>query len=192
VAEVSASTSSTSTANVDLTAGSVVQLVIGRVVRAHGIGGEVAVEVRTDTPDLRFAEGARLETDPAQRGPLTVRRTRWHSGRLLVGFEGVTDRNAAEALRGTLLVADSSTSPAPEDPDEFWDHQLTGLSAVTTGGVVLGEVAEVAHPPGADVLVIRTATGAELLVPFVRAIVPEVDLAGRRLVVDPPEGLLEL
>lgn len=168
------------------------QLVIGRVGRAHGIGGEVTVDVRTDSPEVRFAAGARLETDPAERGPLTVRRARWHSGRLLVCFEGLTDRNAAEALRGTLLVADSSTSPAPEDPDEFWDHQLTGLSAVTTGGVVLGEVAEVAHPPGADVLVIRTPTGGELLVPFVRAIVPEVDVAGGRVVVDPPEGLLDL
>ena len=168
------------------------QLVIGRVGRAHGIGGEVAVDVRTDSPELRFSAGARLETDPAERGPLTVRRTRWHSGRLLVCFEGLTDRNAAEALRGTLLVADSSTSPASDDPDEFWDHQLNGLSAVTTGGVVLGEVAEVAHPPGADVLVIRTPTGRELLVPFVRAIVPEVDVAAGRLVVDPPDGLLEL
>jgi 16S rRNA processing protein RimM len=169
-----------------------VQLVVGRVVRAHGIGGEVAVEVRTDSPELRFAEGSRVETDPPERGPLTVRRTRWHSGRLLVCFDGVADRDAAEALRGTLLVADSSTSPAADGPDEFWDHQLAGLTAVTTTDVVLGEVAEVAHPPGADVLVIRTPDGAEILVPFVRAIVPEVDLAGGRLVVDPPEGLLEL
>jgi 16S rRNA processing protein RimM len=169
-----------------------VQLVVGRIVRAHGIGGEVAVEVRTDSPELRFAEGARVETDPPERGPLTVRRARWHSGRLLVCFEGLADRNAAEALRGTLLVADSSTSPVAEDPDEFWDHQLAGLTAVTTNGVVLGEVVEVAHPPGADVLVIGKPEGVEILVPFVRAIVPEVDLAGRRLVVDPPEGLLDL
>jgi 16S rRNA processing protein RimM len=169
-----------------------VQLVVGRIVRAHGIGGEVAVEVRTDSPELRFAEGARVDTDPPERGPLTVRRARWHSGRLLVCFDGLVDRDAAEALRGTLLVADSSTSPAAEDPDEFWDHQLAGLTAVTTAGAVLGEVTEVAHPPGADVLVIRTPAGAEILVPFVRAIVPEVDLTGRRVVVDPPEGLLEL
>jgi 16S rRNA processing protein RimM len=169
-----------------------VQLVIGRVARAHGVAGEVAVEVRTDSPEIRFAEGARVETDPPERGPLTVRRARWHSGRLLVCFEGLADRNAAEALRGTLLVADSSTSPAADDPDEFWDHQLVGLAAVTRAGAALGEVAEVAHPPGADVLVIRAPDGGEILVPFVRAIVPEVDLAGRRLVVDPPPGLLEL
>ena len=168
------------------------QLVVGRVVRAHGIAGEVAVEVRTDSPDVRFADGTAVDTDPPERGPLTVRRTRWHSGRLLVCFDEVADRSAAEALRGTLLVADSSTSPPGDDPDEFWDHQLVGLVAVTTAGVVLGEVEEVAHPPGADALVIRTADGAELLVPFVRAIVPEVDVARGRVVVDPPPGLLEL
>jgi len=169
-----------------------VQLVVGRVVRAHGIAGEVAVEVRTDSPEVRFADGAVLDTDPPERGPLTVLRTRWHSGRLLVCFDGVADRNAAEALRGTALVADSSTSPPGDDPDEFWDHQLAGLVAVTTAGAVLGTVEEVAHPPGADVLVIRAGDGGELLVPFVRAIVPEVDVAGGRVVVDPPEGLLEL
>jgi 16S rRNA processing protein RimM len=169
-----------------------VQLVVGRVVRAHGIAGEVAVDVRTDSPEVRFADGAAVDTDPPERGPLTVRRTRWHSGRLLVCFDGVGDRSAAEALRGTLLVADSSTSPRGDDPDEFWDHQLAGLVAVTTEGATLGEIAEVAHPPGADVLVIRTTDGAELLVPFVRAIVPEVDVARGRVVVDPPEGLLEL
>ena len=168
------------------------QLVVGRVLRAHGIAGEVAVEVRTDSPDVRFADGAALDTEPAERGPLTVQRTRWHSGRLLVCFEGVADRNAAEALRGTLLVADSSTSPRGDDPDEFWDHQLAGLVAVTTADVVLGSVVEVAHPPGAAVLVIRANDGAELLVPFVRAIVPEVDVAGGRVVIDPPPGLLEL
>ena len=168
------------------------QLVVGRVARAHGISGEVAVEVRTDSPEVRFADGAALDTDPPERGPLTVRRTRWHSGRLLVCFDGVADRNAAEALRGTLLVADSSTSPSGDDPDEFWDHQLAGLVAVTTAGAVLGAVEEVAHPPGADVLVIRAPDGGELLVPFVREIVPEVDVAGGRVVVDPPPGLLEL
>jgi 16S rRNA processing protein RimM len=185
--------SSTSTARADLTFWEArVQVVVGRVVRAHGINGEVAVDVRTDSPAVRFADGAVVDTDPGERGPLTVRRTRWHSGRLLVCFDGVVDRTSAEALRGTLLVADSSTSPGGGDPDEFWDHELAGLVAVTTTGTVLGEVAEVAHPPGADLLVIRAPNGGELLVPFVRAIVPEVDVAGGRVVVDPPEGLLEL
>ena len=167
------------------------QLVVGRVVRAHGIGGEVSVDVRTDSPDLRFAPGSTLETDPADRGPLTVTRCRWHSGRLLVGFEGVGDRTAAEALRGTLLVADSATSP-PGGDDEYWDHELAGLTVVTMGGEVVGQVEDVVHPPGSDVLVVRRPDGEELLVPFVKAIVPVVDLAGGRVVIDPPDGLLEL
>jgi 16S rRNA processing protein RimM len=168
-----------------------VQLVVGRIAKAHGIGGEVSVEVRTDLPDERFAPGARLETDPADRGPLTIVRTRWHSGRLLVAFADRTDRSAAEALRGTLLVVDSSTSP-PAGEDEYWDHDLDGLDVVTVDGTALGVVAEVLHPPGADLLAVRRPDGTEVLVPFVRAIVPTVDLAERRVVVDPPEGLLEL
>ena len=167
------------------------QLVVGRIGRAHGIGGEVSVDVRTDSPELRFAVGTALDTDPPERGPLTVTRARWHYGRLLVAFEQVADRTAAEGLRGTLLVADSSTSPAI-DADEFWDHQLTGLEAVTVDGAALGEVEEVLHPPGGDLLSVRRPDGVELLVPFVRTIVPTVDLDRGQVVVDPPEGLLEL
>jgi 16S rRNA processing protein RimM len=168
-----------------------VQLVVGRIGRAHGVGGEVSVDVRTDSPDLRFAVGATVETDPPERGPLTVTRARWHSGRLLVAFEHVADRTAAEALRGTLLVADSATSPPIED-DEYWDHQLTGLRVETRAGEQVGEIAEVLHPPGGDLLVVRRPDGGEALVPFVRAIVPTVDLDAGQVVVDPPEGLLEL
>jgi 16S rRNA processing protein RimM len=169
-----------------------VQLVLGRVSRAHGIAGDVAVEVRTDAVDERFAPGATLDTDPPERGPLTVERTRWHSGRLLVRFRGVGDRTAAEALRGTLLVADSATSPPVVDADEFWDHDLEGLDARLLDGSVLGVVEQVLHPPGADVLSVRRPDGTEVLVPFVRALVPVVDLGERRLYVDPPDGLLEL
>ena len=168
------------------------QLVVGRIARAHGIGGEVAVEVRTDSPDLRFAPGTVIDTDPAERGPLTVERARWHSGRLLVAFAGVADRTAAESLRNTLLVADSASSPAVDDEDEYWDHQLVDLAVATVDGSPLGTIAEVLHPPGGDLLVVRRADGAELLVPFVRAIVPTVDLDAGRVLVDPPEGLLEL
>jgi len=169
-----------------------VQLVVGRIARAHGIGGEVSVEVRTDSPELRFAVGARVETDPAERGPLTVRRTRWHSGRLLVSFDEVPDRTVAEELRGTLLVADSATSPPVDDPEEFWDHQLIGLAALSVVGDRLGEVEDVLHAPAGDLLVVRTPAGGELLVPFVRAIVPDVDVTRGHVVVDPPDGLLDL
>jgi 16S rRNA processing protein RimM len=169
-----------------------VQLVVGRVARAHGVSGEVSVEVRTDSPDLRFAPGTTVDTDPPERGPLTVQRTRWHSGRLLVCFAQVTDRTTADVLRGTLLVADSSTSPAAGDDDDFWDHQLVGLEAVLVTGETLGTVEEVLHLPATDTLVVRGSAGEEILVPFVRAMVPEVDLERGRLVLDPPEGLLEL
>jgi 16S rRNA processing protein RimM len=151
----------------------------------------VAVEVRTDSPELRFAPGSVLETDPADHGPLTIERARWHSGRLLISFAEVADRTAAEALRNTLLVADSATSPAVDD-DEYWDHQLIDLAVVTLDGTSLGSITDIAHPPGGDLLVVRRPDGAELLVPFVRAIVPTVDLEARRVVVDPPDGLLDL
>jgi 16S rRNA processing protein RimM len=162
------------------------------VSRAHGLSGEVAVHVHTDDADRRFAPGTALATDPAERGPLTVAAVRHHSGRLLVRFAEAADRTAAEALRGTLLVADSTTSAPIHDPDEFWDHQLEGLAVHTVTGERLGELTQVLHPPGGDLLAVRRDGGGELLVPFVRAIVPTVDLAGGRIVVDPPEGLLDL
>ena len=167
------------------------QLVIGRIARAHGIAGEVSVDVRTDSPDLRFAPGSRIDTEPAERGPLTVSRARWHSGRLLVAFESVADRTGAEALRGTLLVADSASSP-PVDDDEFWDHDLIGLEVASVAGEPVGVVADVLHPPGSDLLAVTRPDGSEVLVPFVRSIVPTVDVAARRLVVDLPDGLLDL
>jgi 16S rRNA processing protein RimM len=120
-----------------------------------------------------------------------VTRSRWHSGRLLVWFEGIADRTAAETLRGALLTVDSSTSPAP-DSDEFWDHDLVGLDVVSVGGDTLGVVDDVAHPPGAPLLVVRRPDGTETFVPFATEIVPIVDLPGRRVVVAPPEGLFEL
>jgi 16S rRNA processing protein RimM len=167
------------------------QLVVGRVAKAHGIGGEVAVEVRTDAPEVRFAVGARLDTDPAERGPLTVARTRWHAGRLLVSFESVADRSAAEQLRGTLLVADSATTPSCGE-DEFWDHDLIGLAVVTLTGATVGVIDDVLHPPGGDLLAVRRPDDSEVLIPFVRAIVPTVDVRGGRVFVDPPDGLFEL
>jgi 16S rRNA processing protein RimM len=177
-----------------------VELVVGRVGRPHGIRGEVTVEVRTDDPDDRFAPGRALPTDPAESGPLTVERTRWHSGRLLVHFVGIADREAAEGLRGTLLIIDSADVPPTNDPDEFHDHELRGLAAVTVDGEELGTVTEIRHL-GQDLLVIDTtgvpggATsdgGGEVLVPFVAALVPNVDVSAGRVVIDPPPGLIQL
>jgi 16S rRNA processing protein RimM len=169
-----------------------VQLVVGRIAKAHGITGEVAVDVRTDDPDYRYAPGSSLTTDPQERGPLVIERARWHSGRLLVRFAGITDRTAAEGLQGTLLVADSSTSADSDDDDDFWDHDLVGLSAVLGDGTSVGEVVDVLHPPGPGVLVVRRGTGDEVLVPFVRDIVPVVDVTAGQVVLTPPDGLLDL
>ncbi len=163
------------------------QLVVGRVGRPHGIRGELTVQVHTDDPDLRFAAGSVMATEPAERGPLTVLSSRWHSGRLLVAFDGYTDRSGAEELRGTLLVMDSGEA-GPAGPEEFWDHELVGLSVVTVSGEPVGVVTDVRHH-GQDLLVVGPR---QILVPFVAAIVPEVDVSAGRLVIDPPPGLLDL
>ena len=225
------------------------QLVVGRITRPHGVRGEVSVEVRTDEPDRRFAVGRVLATDPVAAGPLTVESARWHSGRLLIQFAGVTDRNGADDLRGIWLTLDSAEAGPSDDPDEFHDAELIGLAVVTTLGEPVGRVTDVRHF-GQDLLVIepgpagssaeplagpgragpdqagpgqagpdqagpglagparpgrgpggpalaargraRGAPDGELLIPFVAAIVPEVDVAAGRLVIDPPPGLLEL
>ncbi|MEV4012812.1 ribosome maturation factor RimM [Nonomuraea angiospora] len=165
------------------------QLVVGRIGRPHGVRGEVTVEVRTDDPELRFAVGTSIATDPAGRGPLVVAGRRWHKGFLLLTFEGVTDRDVAEELRGTMLVIDSADVAPIDDPDEFHDHQLIGLTVETAAGEPVGEITDVLHH-GQDLLVVRRAGADEALIPFVKALVPEIDLEGGRLVVDPPEGLL--
>ncbi|ABP53777.1 ribosome maturation factor RimM [Salinispora tropica] len=179
-------------------------LVVGRIGKPHGIRGEVTVEVRTDEPETRFAPGSVLRTEPGANvpahpgayrvpGELTVEAARWHQGRvLLVTFEGVLDRNVAEALRGTLVGVDRADVAPPTDPEEFHDHQLVGLAVVTSAGERLGEIARIDHAPAADLLVLRRPGRRDVLIPFVQAIVPEIDLAGGRVVVDPPGGLLDL
>ena len=166
------------------------QLVVARIGRAHGISGEVTVEVRTDEPELRLAPGAVLTTDPSSAGPLTIQNGRVHSGRLLLRFEGVADRTAAEALRGTLLVAEVDPDEQPEDPEEFYDHQLVGLDVVTVDGEHIGEIEQVSHLPGQDLLIVAREGASEVMVPFVEEFVPEIDLERQRLVIDPPSGLL--
>jgi 16S rRNA processing protein RimM len=171
----------------------VTEIVVGRVAKAHGVTGELAVEVRTDEPSSRFAVDATViaQLRDQTRRPLTVSAARPHSGRLLVRFAEVDTRDAAETLRGALLLVDAANLPPPDDPDEFYDHQLEGLGAVLGDGTPVGSVREVMHGPGGELLVLERPDGAEVLVPFVRAIVPEVDVAARRIVIDPPEGLLD-
>jgi 16S rRNA processing protein RimM len=168
-----------------------VQVVVGRIGRPHGVRGDVNVELRTDEPERRFAPGVELFTDDGKRPTLTVETMRWHSGRLLLHFEGVADRSLVEQLRGVLLSVDVDPDEQPDDPEEFYDHQLVGLVVVDRAGAELGTVSEVVH--GAqDLLLVKQPEGREAMVPFVAALVPEVDIAGGRVVVDLPDGLLDL
>jgi 16S rRNA processing protein RimM len=164
---------------------------VGRVGRAHGVRGDVFVEPWTDAPEERFADGAVVYADEAERRPLTVAGTRNHSGKLVVHFAGLDDRTAVEAIRGTLLVVPLGDRPPLADPDEFYDTDLVGLSVSTVDGTPLGPVTDVLHSPAGSLLAIDWA-GRELLVPFRREVVPTVDLARRLALIDPPEGLLEL
>ncbi|QHC31595.1 ribosome maturation factor RimM [Streptomyces sp. HF10] len=167
------------------------QLVVARVGRAHGIKGEVTVEVRTDEPELRLAPGAVLATDPAATGPLTIETGRVHSGRLLLRFAGVTDRTGAEALRNTLLIADVDPEELPEGEDEYYDHQLMDLDVVTEDGVEVGRITEISHLPSQDLFIVERPDGTEVMIPFVEEIVAEIDLEEQRAVITPPPGLID-
>lgn len=167
------------------------QLVVARIGRAHGIKGEVTVEVRTDEPELRLAPGAVLATDPASTGPLTIATGRVHSGRLLLRFEGVTDRTAAEALRNTLLIAEIDPEELPEGEDEYYDHQLIDLDVVTEDGTEVGRITEISHLPSQDLFIVERPDGSEVMVPFVEEIVSEIDLEEQRAVITPPPGLID-
>ena len=172
------------------------EVVVARIGRPHGVRGEVSVEVRTDEPERRFAVGAVLDLRTAGRsaagGPssLTVTGSRSHQDRLLLTFAEVADRSAAEALRGALLVTELVAGEVPADPEEFYDHQLVGLAVVTDDGSAAGTVVEVLHNGAQDLLVVRRDGREDALVPFVTALVPEVDLAARRVVVADRPGLL--
>ncbi len=170
------------------------ELVVGRVVKAHGVTGELVVEVRTDDPDSRFAVGSTLRGKPRHGAAreYTVESVRDHGGRLLVRLAGIDDRDAADAMRGVVFVIDSAELPPTDDPDEFYDHQLEGLAVRTVDGRDVGTVTEVLHTAAGELLAIRRDDGGESLVPFVTAIVTSVSLADRLIEIDPPEGLLEL
>ena len=168
---------------------------VGRVGKAHGVRGAVFVEPWTDAPEERFVPGARFTTEPPELGPLDVASARDHSGKLVVQFVGVDDRNAAERLRGARLTMPAGERPALEDPDEFYDTDLLGLRVRTVDGAELGVVDDVLHSPGGSILSVGSLLGSderEILIPFRKAIVPVVDIAAGLIEVDPPEGLLEL
>jgi len=171
-----------------------VELIVGRVAKAHGVTGELVVDVRTDDPELRFAPGAILRAKASDHGEhnCVVTAVRRHGNRLLLRLEGVADRDAADALRGSLFVIDSEDLPPIDESDTYYDHQLEGLLVRTTGGRDIGRVTEVLHTAGGELLAVDRADAGELLVPLVTAIVTSVSLDTGIVEIDPPEGLLEL
>lgn len=174
-----------------------VEVLVGRVGKPHGLRGDVTIDVRTDEPELRFAPGSVLRGTRSEAGPANARSaslevvsSRWHQGVLLVRFAGAEDRAGAEALRDTLLHVDLDPTLAPEDPEEFYDHQLIGLAVENLAGEPIGAVTQVQHGAAQDLLGVRTPDGRDTLVPFVSALVPEVDLAGGRVIVADRPGLV--
>jgi 16S rRNA processing protein RimM len=166
------------------------QVVVARIGKAHGLRGEVTVQVLSASPGDRFVPGASFMTEPATAGPLVLRSARDHNGVLLLGFEHTEDRTGAEALRGIRLLGDVLEDDG--DEDSWYERDLVGLKAVTVSGQEVGEVTALESRPTQDLLVLRLSDGREALVPFVAEIVPEVDLEGGRIVLDPPAGLLDL
>ena len=161
---------------------------VGYIRRAHGLTGAVLVAPLTDAPDIRYVKGARFSVGEDASRFLSITAIRSHKDGLLVDFEGVTGRNEAEALRGvTLTIPKAQRRPLEEG--EFWEDDLIGLEAVGGDGATLGTVISVVGGPAQDRLVIETAAGDRVEVPFVDAIVREVLKADDRVVLDPPEGL---
>lgn len=170
------------------------QLRVGRLVKAHGLKGALKLELYTDDPDGRFVPGAVFtlqvpEASPWHGKTVTVREFKWMNSHPVVFLDGIDDRTAAESIVRAILWIDQDAA-APAEDDAWYDHQLAGLEVVRDGAVV-GRVSRVDHLPAQDLLVVRVGDDREVLVPFVKAIVPEVDVAAGRVTVTPPAGLFE-
>ncbi|NEN06694.1 ribosome maturation factor RimM [Diaminobutyricibacter tongyongensis] len=170
------------------------QLRVGRLTKAHGLKGAIKLELYTDTPDQRFVPGAvftlQVPTGSKWHGKtLELTELRWYNGHPVGFFKGIDDRSEAETLVKAILWVNQDPAELPEEEDAWYDHQLVGLAALRDG-VKVGTVARVDHLPAQDLLAIRTDNG-EVLVPFVKAIVPAVDLAAGTVTLTPPIGLFE-
>ncbi|WP_235008027.1 ribosome maturation factor RimM [Microbacterium timonense] len=166
---------------------------VGRLVKAHGLKGAIKLELYTDDPDGRFVPGATFtlqvpESSPWHGKRLTVREFKWMNSHPVAFFDGVDDRSAAEELLRAILWVDEEEQASSEE-DAWYDHQLVGLDVVRDGESI-GKVARVDHLPAQDLLIVKVRD-EEVLVPFVKAIVPEVDIAAGRVIVTPPAGLFE-
>ena len=163
-------------------------LVVGRIGRAHGVRGEVTVEVRTDSPDERFKIGQILKTDPESNGPLIIESIRNNSGTLLLSFKNFNDRNAVEKLRNTLILAEVDPSQSNTSENDFHISQIVGAKVVDRNGKTLGLVKDVLSLPAQDTLVVDS-DGAEVLVPFVKSYVPVVSIERVEITVENFEEL---
>jgi 16S rRNA processing protein RimM len=167
---------------------------VGRLLKAHGLKGAIKLELYTDSPNERFVPGAVLklqvpETSPWFGKSLTVNELRWYNQAPVIFFKDVDDRDAAESLIRAILLIDTDVQSLPVEEDAWYDHQLVGLN-VLRDGVKVGTVVRVDHFPAHDLLAVNTGS-TEVLVPFVKAIVPAVDIEAGTVVVTPPLGLFE-
>jgi len=170
------------------------QLRVGRLTKAHGLKGAIKVELYTDEPEKRFVPGAVFSLQVPVESPwhgksLTLTELRWYNASPVAFFVDVPDRSTAETLIKAILWVEHDASVLPDDPEAWYDHQLTGLRAVRDG-VNVGTIARVEHFPAQDLLVIKTTKG-EVMVPFVKAIVPEVNVKTGIVTLTPPLGLFE-
>ena len=163
------------------------QLVVGRIGRAHGVLGEATIEVQTDDPDIRFQVGNKLTLDDGRQ--LTIRSSRWHNQILLLAFDGVADRNQIEELRDQLISSDVDLGSLA--PGEYHFQQLIGCEVFQQNGELIGAVDEIVKLPGQDLLSV-SRSGAQVLIPMVKQIIIEIDVLAKKIVVNPPEGLLDV
>jgi len=167
---------------------------VGRLLKAHGLKGAIKLELYTDSPNERFVPGAVFELQVPEESPwfgktVKVTELRWYNQSPVLFLDGVVDRTGAESLIKAILLIDAETEKLPEEPDAWYDHQLVGLKALRDG-VEVGEVVRVDHFPAQDLLIIKTGD-REVMLPFVKAIVPSVDIKAGTLTVTPPTGLFE-
>ncbi|HEY4226397.1 MAG TPA: ribosome maturation factor RimM [Pseudolysinimonas sp.] len=167
---------------------------MGRLTKAHGLKGALKIELYTDDPDRRFTPGAIFTLQVPTSSPwhgktLELIELRWYNGNPVGFFAGVTDRDAAESLAKAIMWVDQDPAQLPDEQDAWYDYQLVGLRALRDGTEV-GRVARVDHLPAQDLLAIVTESG-EVLVPFVAAIVPAVDIVAGTVTLTPPAGLFE-
>ncbi len=170
------------------------KLRVGRFLKAHGLKGAIKLELYTDSPNERFVPGAVLELQVPEESPwfgksVTVSELKWFNSSPVLFLKDVSDRTQAESLIKAILLVEQPLDVSPQEPDAWYDHQLAGLK-VMRDGAEIGTLLRVEHMPAQDLLVIKTEE-AEVLLPFVKAFVPKVDVSAGVIEITPPGGLFE-